>query len=255
MPEEYLWGAIARGKVHFQLEVWQASTSDEFHEMLANNHLTDLGTYSAKSREEWWYPNHVEKLCPGLPDWKALNRCAALFAKDGSKKGEYITGPWPYRDPNLIRGLKLDFIITRYKNYDKIWKKLAAAQQQNQAIVLLNWTPNWTDQRVGGKFVEFPAFAPECETDPQWGVNKKLTFDCGNVQNGWIKKAGWPQLESRFPCVHQLLSQLDLDNQMIAEASAIVDYDKFSEDQAANIWLNKYKSNVDTWVSNSCMSS
>ena len=29
------------------------------------------------AKEEWWYPIYMKEQCPGLPDWQALNACAA----------------------------------------------------------------------------------------------------------------------------------------------------------------------------------
>ncbi len=253
MSEEIVWGALARGKVHFQIEIWQASANNEFQDMISKKRIQDIGLHSAVTIEDWWYPDYVEELCPGLPDWRALNKCAALFSDDQSAKGNYLTGPWPYRDGDLIRSLSLNFKIKRYQDMEQIWQVLAQAKAKKLPIVLLNWTPNWTDDRLSGKFVKFPAYAPECETDPSWGVNPNLAFDCANVPNGWIKKAAWVGLKNKFPCVYQFISNVDLNNEMIAEAAALVDYDKYSEQEAVGLWRKKYQQNIQFWAENSCI--
>ncbi|MEH6444375.1 MAG: ABC transporter substrate-binding protein [Oceanospirillaceae bacterium] len=253
MSEDLVWGALARGRVHFQLEIWQASASNEFTDMLHKKRITDLGLHSALTIEDWWYPQYVEEQCPGLPDWKALRGCAELFSEDGKSEGIYFTGPWPYRDADLIRALKLNFRIQRHADNNDIWIKLEKAQAANKPIILLNWAPNWTDQRVKGKFVEFPKYTPECETDPSWGVSPNIAFDCGNVRNGWIKKAAWSKFEESFPCAYQFIRNIDLNNQMIAEAAALVDYDGYAEEEAALLWLQKYQQVVLSWVKNSCL--
>ncbi len=253
MSEEYLWGSLARGKVHFQIEIWQASANNEFQDMVNKKRIQDVGLHSAVTIEDWWYSDYVEALCPGLPDWRALNKCAPLFSDNQSTKGNYLTGPWPYRDGDLIRSLSLDFKIKRHPNMEMIWKELAQAKADNKPIVLLNWTPNWTDGRLSGKFVKFPAYAPECETDPSWGTNPDLAFDCANVPNGWIKKAAWAGLKAKFPCVYQYILNIDLSNEMIAEASALVDYDQYSEQIAAIKWQKKYQQKIKLWADDSCI--
>ncbi|MGB1239143.1 MAG: ABC transporter substrate-binding protein [Pseudomonadales bacterium] len=253
MSEEKLWGAMARDRVDFQIEIWQASADEDFQVMLDKGRLIDLGTHAAITREDWWYPEHVAKLCPGLPDWRALNRCAELFSRDGSGLGAYLTGPWPYRDPDLIRSLQLKFKIVRHSDSDSIWQEMAQAVKDNRAIVLLNWTPNWTDQRFAGQFVEFPEYTPECETDPRWGINKTLAFDCGNVKRGWIKKAGSVNLPKDKPCLYQYLKNVNLSGEMIAYASVLVDYEKLSEEAASKAWLARYRTDVDQWYGASCL--
>lgn len=258
MSEKNLWGALIRGKVHFQTSVWQAASGETFQQMLDNKRIDSLGTHTALSREDWWYPDYVAELCPGLPSWQALNNCANLFsasaqAQEDSHKGIYLTGPWSYRDADLIRSLSLNFVPKRHESMNQVWQALAAARASKQPIVLLNWMPNWTDNRLSGKFVQFPAYTPECETDPSWGLNPQLAFDCGNVPNGWIKKAAWKGLKKQAPCVHQFISNLDFDNSMISEAAALVDYDRHSEPKAAQLWQQKYRHKLLAWSTNSCI--
>lgn len=253
MSEELLWGALARGKVHFQIEIWQASAIHEFQDMVNKKRIQSAGLHSAVTTEDWWYPDYVEELCPGLPDWRALNKCAAMFSQDNSANGDYLTGPWPYRDADLIRSLSLNFKVKRHPNMDHVWQRLTEAKKNKQPILLLNWTPNWTDDRLSGKFVKFPAYTPECETDPSWGLNPNLAYDCANVPNGWIKKAVWTGLKNKFACVYQFISNINLDNDMIAEASALVDYDKHDELEASRLWKIKYRHELDKWIDNSCI--
>jgi len=74
------WGALAHGIDHVQLEVWQGTMEASFSRLAAAGKILDAGNHTATTREDWWYPLYVEKLCPGLPDWRALQRCSAIFA-------------------------------------------------------------------------------------------------------------------------------------------------------------------------------
>ncbi len=244
------WGALRIGIIHLQIEVWGYSMRQRFDSMVEKKHIDDMGNHKAIVREEWWYPEYVEALCPGLPDWQALNRCAALFADKNKKttKGVYYSGPWNYNDADLIRALKLDFIIERFNNSEALWQKLKQAVEQRQPIVLLNWTPNWVDARMKGKFVEFPRYSPQCESNPQWGPNPHLPMDCGNPISGWLRKAAWPGLKKRWPCVHQLMQKISLTNEMISEASALVVNDGYSEEKAAKLWQLKYQHAIVDWL-------
>lgn len=252
MTSNRLWGSLARGNVYFHTNVWQASGGKKLQSMLEKKRIIDMGNHSAQTMEEWWYPLYVEKHCPGLPDWGALLQCSHIFAPSDDTKGVYNVGPWQYNDADLIRSLGLNFHIKEYQNYNQIWKKLERAIARQQPILLLNWTPNWTDQRIPGRFIEFPLFHPKCETQASWGINPELKYDCGNIRNGWIKKVAWNGLEQTAPCIFKFIGNMDLTNPMIAEASALVDYDKKSEDLAAILWLEKYRSKFRTWTAKGC---
>ncbi|MGK2231117.1 ABC transporter substrate-binding protein [Pseudoalteromonas sp. MMG005] len=247
------WGALRKGIVHLQIEVWQQSMSKEFNDMINNNYIIDLGTHSAVAREEWWYPEYVEKDCPELPQWTGLKKCALLFSsRTMMNKGVFYTGPWDYNDADLIRALNLNFSIKRLSSAKALWQKLRSAIADQRPIMILNWTPNWTSVRIKGQFVEFPQYTPECESVPSWGINKNIAKDCGNIKEGWLKKAAWTGLKETWPCVYSLMENIDLNNAMISDASALVVIDGYSEEEAANIWIDKYSQTIIPWLDIQC---
>ena len=247
------WGALGRGVVHFQIEVWQPSLAQPYEQMVKTGHIVELGNHLAKGKEEWWYPKYVEKECPELPDWRALNKCWRLFAKQsGSKKGTYLGGPWDYSDGDIIRALNLNYTIERLPDSTAIWKELARASKNETPILLLNWSPNWTDRHIEGSFIEFPAYTEECEQDPSWGINKLLANDCGNPSQSWLKKAAWSGLERHAPCVFQMIKNIELTHDMIVEAASLLVFHKLSEDGAARKWREIYADKIKAWLPKHC---
>jgi len=247
------WGALKRGLVHIQIEVWEPSMGEAFNEYVAKQHILDMGSHDATVREEWWYPLYVENHCPGLPHWQALNQCAHIFKQsDTQTHGVYYSGPWFYNDADIIRALDLDFTIKELQDDKALITKLRNAVKHKSPIVLLNWSPNWTDTRLKGRFIEFPEFSPECETVPEWGLNQKRIKDCGNKQNAWLKKAAWPGLKKYNQCAFNLLKNINLKSDMISEASALVIADELSEEQAVDAWLDLFEQDVKDWMKGVC---
>lgn len=259
-PVEYLhfdinqqWGALSRNRVHIQVEVWQGTMDVKFRRLVKQGRVIDAGSYDAITREDWWYPLYVEQLCPGLPDWKALRQCAHLFRHDGSGKlGRYIAGPWDKPDGSRIRALDLAFLPDRVGHGDDLWLELKTAQANHQAIVLFNWTPNWIEDVYEGRFVEFPKFHPDCETNPAWGVNTNATHDCGNPAKGWLKKAVSNSLASDNPCAYQLIKNMNLANKDFSHMAALVDYHKMQPQDAAKQWLNRNVNLWQDWLGQGC---
>jgi glycine betaine/proline transport system substrate-binding protein len=260
IPVEYVeistddqWGALQRGIIHFQIEVWQPSMANQFEPLVLANAINDLGTHDALVVEDWWYPKYAEETCLELPNWQAINKCKFTFADESSPdKNTFYAGPWDYGDADLIRALKLNVTLQRLENETALVKKLKHSLINMRPILIFNWSPNWTDNYVEGNFIAFPSYQKACETTPDWGINKKLVKDCGNPTNGWLKKAAWPGLKEKSPCVYQLIKNINLSNQMIADASAMVVVDNLSEQESALKWLTKYQTAVKTWSSDVC---
>jgi glycine betaine/proline transport system substrate-binding protein len=243
------WGALARGLVHVQVEVWEGTMARMFFRMIQEGSIVDAGSYPVNTREEWWYPAYVESLCPGLPHWEALKRCASLFAVPETwPKGRYLAGPWEKPDEARIRSLGLNFQAVQVRESSELWVELDKAVQNQTPIVLFNWTPNGVDAVYEGKFVEFPDYEPECETDAAWGVNPNHVNDCGNPKNGWLKKAAWSGMASKWPGSLHVLENLSLDNTMFSHLTAMVVVDKMSYEEAALKWILENRELWESWI-------
>lgn len=260
IPVEYVnisadrqWGALKRGVIHFQIEVWEPSMGQEFNKLVANGDILDLGTHEATVIEDWWYPKYVEDLCPELPQWQALNQCRALFkGLKTTDKGIYFGGPWNYGDADIIRALGLKFAIERLPGESALWEELTDAKEKKRPILLLNWSPNWTDNYIEGEFVNFPLYTEQCEKIPEWGLNKNLVKDCGNRRGGWLKKAASINLKQKFPCVSHLIQNISFTNRMITDASSLAVIEKLSDEAAAIEWSKIYAKEFKQWSSLEC---
>ncbi|WP_249363320.1 ABC transporter substrate-binding protein [Pseudoalteromonas spongiae] len=260
-PVEYVeinvedqWGALRRGAIHFQLEVWEPSMKKAFNHLVAQNEIIDLGTHKATVIEDWWYPEYVEKYCPSLPVWTSLNECIDLFKeKPSDNKGVYHGGPWNYGDADIIRALNINFEINRLQTGLELWHELAKAIHKEKPIVLLNWSPNWTDKYSHGKFIQFPEYEEECEINPEWGLNKKYVKDCANRKNGWLKKAASKSLKENYHCIFQFIKQVNFSKEMIIEASSLVVINKLNLEEAAERWIASNSSAIEAWRLNTCM--
>ncbi|MBU2970973.1 ABC transporter substrate-binding protein [Pseudoalteromonas sp. C2R02] len=251
-PINEQWGSLSQGIDHVQIEVWEGTMATMFERVIKSGNVLDAGSHKATTREEWWYPSYVELLCPGLPDWRALKKCSALFSNDGSNTGRYIAGPWEKPEAARIRALGLNFKIDTVKKTDDLWSELKDAVKHNKAIVLFNWSPNWVEAVYEGKFVEFPEYQKECEIDPKWGINPEFHYDCGNPKNGYLKKAVWKGLKKKWPCAFKIIKNISFDNQSISALAATVDFKKLSYKEAAKQWTDENKHIWHQWIPNTC---
>jgi glycine betaine/proline transport system substrate-binding protein len=164
----------------------------------------------------------------------------------------YFAGPWEYGDADIIRALGLKYTIERLPDEFALWETLVKSVKKKRPILLLNWSPNWTDNHIAGNFVDFPLYTEECETVPEWGLNKKLVKDCGNQRGGWLKKAASPDFNEKFPCAFKLIKNISFSHQMIVDASSLVVIGKLSDQAAAIEWSKNYAKDIKKWLALGC---
>ncbi len=243
--------AIAEGKAHFQVEAWEGSMKQAFEKARDEHGMIDAGTHNAVTREEWWVPLYVLDKCPELPDWKALDKCATMFAtKKTAPKGRFVGPPadWGKHYTERVNALKMNFVAINVDTAEALWAELDAAAANKEPIVLFNWTPNYIEAKYDGLFIEFPE--PEgdaCMTDASWGPNPDATGDCGAPRSGWLKKAAWKGLAKKWPEAWKVLQNVNFNNQQIASASLLVDVEGMSIEAAAAKWIAENQDFVDSW--------
>lgn len=261
IPVEYVkvkvdnqWVAFSKGLIDVQIEIWEGTMKESFDNAIIKGYLVDAGSHDAISREDWWYPNYVQADCPNLPNWQTLNDCKAIFSEtNNSQKGTYYTGPWEHHEGAKIRALNLEFKIKHLKDSNELWEQIIKAANNKQPILIFNWTPNWTDVRMPGNFIEFPEYTEDCEITPSRGINKYLTYDCGNPRNGWIKKGISYQLINSQPCAAKIIKRINFSSEMIGEASALIIVDKLSIADAVNQWILKFNKSWTSWHIQYCI--
>jgi len=246
-----VYEAVRLGDVTLELEVWEGAFGVAFNEALSKGGIVDAGDHDAVTREDWWYPAYVEEVCPGLPDWEALNACAELFAApETAPNGRFLGGPvdWLKHDAERVEALGMDFTVVNAGSASALWAELAAAEKRKQPIVLFNWTPNFIEALYEGKFVEFPEHMDGCKDDPAVGPNPEMTYDCGNPADGYLKKAAWDGMEAKWPKAYATLEKISFTNAQIAEMAKLVDIDELEPEEAAEVWLEENEAVWKPWT-------
>ncbi len=246
-----VYESVRLGDVTLELEVWEGAFGASYRAALEKGGIVDVGDHDAVTREDWWYPMWTKDACPGLPDWEALNDCAALFTTaETGEKGRYLDGPvdWLKHGQERVAALDMDFVVVNAGSAAALWAEIGAAEADKRPIVVFNWTPNFAEAVWPGEFVEFPAWEAGCDTDPAVGPNPDALFDCGNPANGYLKKAAWEGMEEKWPSAYAVLEQVSFTNPQIAEMARLVDVDDLEPDEAAEVWLEANKDVWESWV-------
>ncbi len=247
-----VYESMRRGDVTLEMEVWEGAFGKSFDAAVEKGGIHAAGQHDAVTREDWWYPMWTKEACPGLPDWKALNACAAMFATpETGDKGRFLGGPvdWLKHDQERVDALGMNFVVVNAGSAAALWAEIGAAEKNRKPIVLFNWTPNFAEAVWPGEFVEFPQWVEGCDTDPSVGPNPNATFDCGNPANGYLKIAAWDGMKDKWPHAYEILTRISFTNPQIAQMAKFVDIDEMEPEEAAAVWLEQNKPVWIGWTS------
>jgi glycine betaine/proline transport system substrate-binding protein len=244
------FAGLETGDLHVAMEMWETTGRDAMDAAIATGKVVNMGETGMKAIEEWWYPLYMKELCPGLPDWQALNACAEAFATpETAPKGRYLGGPvtWGGFDEERIAGLGLNFEVIHAGTDAAMFAELESAYQRKDPILLWIYAPHWSSTKYEGEWVQFPAYEAACYTDPAWGSNPDATHDCGKP-TGPIWKVGWAGLADKWPGADKAIRAFTIDNAAMAGMIAKVDLDGEPIEDVVNEWMDANETAWSAWI-------
>lgn len=252
VPADYLaqYGGIGTGDLTVAPESWATTSQEALNAAVKTGGVENLGPSGMEAREDWWFPEYMKEKCPGLPDWKALKKCAEVFSTpDTAPKGRYLGGPstWGGFDEERVEALGLPFEVVHAGTDAAMFAELKSAYERKAPIILWIYVPHWAPIKYKGEFVEFPLHEPECYTDPAWGTNKDAKYDCAKPR-GPIYKAVWSGMKKKWPGAYEIIKAYTFDNKTMGELAARVDIDGQKVEDVAADWVNKNEAVWKPWV-------
>ena len=244
------FAGIETGDLTVAMELWDTTAAEALAASIATGNTIDLGETGMEAKEEWWYPIYMKELCPGLPDWQALNACAELFATpETGSKGRYLGGPvtWGGWDDERVEALDMDFEVIHAGTDAALFAELESAYQRKAPFLGWVYAPHWAPAKYEGEWVEFPPYSAECYNDPSVGLNPDMAYDCGKP-SGLVRKAGWAGGEAIWPCAYQAIRAFRMDNATMGELVAEVDLEGVSVDEAVNAWMDANEATWQSWT-------
>ena len=242
------FAGLKTGDLHVAMEIWETTGREAMDEAIGTGNVVNLGETGMVAIEEWWYPAYMEERCPGLPNWEALQDCAKVFSTpETAPFGRYLGGPvtWGGFDDERVEALGLDFEVIHAGTDAALFAELEAAYQRQDPILLWIYSPHWAPAKYKGSFVEFPAYSPECYSDPSVGLNPDAAYDCGKP-TGPIWSVAWSGLEGKWPGAAAAIKNFKISNDDMGAMVADVDLNGRTVDDTVAAWM---ADNTDKWTS------
>jgi glycine betaine/proline transport system substrate-binding protein len=244
------FAGLKTGDLHVAMEMWETTGRDAMDEATATGKVENFGETGMQAIEEWWYPLYMKEKCPGLPDWKALAKCAEAFSTpETAPKGRYLGGPvtWGGYDDERAEALGLDFEVVHAGTDAALFAELESAYQRKAPVLLWVYAPHWAPVKYEGEWVEFPKYEAACYSDPAWGSNKSAAYDCGKPR-GPIWKVGWAGVKDKWGGANNAIKKFTLSNDEMGAMITAVDLDGKEVDAVVADWVAKNEARWQDWI-------
>lgn len=243
---------LTNGDITVALEYWDTTAGEAMAASDATGQTERLGPLGPKAKEEWWYPIYMKEKCPGLPNWEALKdpACAEAFSTpETAPKGRYLGGPvtWEGFDDERVQALGLPFEVVHAGTDAAMFAELDSAIQRQAPIMMWIYSPHWAPAKYEGEWIEFPDHTAECYTDPAWGINKDMAYDCGKP-HGEIWKYSWGEMKSKWPVAYNVAKNMSLDAKELGGLGGQVDLEGKSIEEVAEAWVSANEAKWRAWA-------
>ena len=246
------FAGLETGDLHVAMEMWETTGREAMDAATATGKVVNLGPTGMQAKEEWWYPAYMAERCPGLPNWEALKEpaCAEAFSTpETAPKGRYLGGPvtWGGFDEERVEARDLPFEVIHAGTDAALFAELESAIQREAPILLWVYAPHWAPAKYEGDWVEFPEYTAECYSDPAWGINPDMAYDCGKPF-GEIWKVAWAGLADKWPGAAKAVEAFTIGNDDMGAMITKVDLEGGTVSAVVAEWMAANEATWKGWI-------
>ncbi len=233
------FSGLADGTLSASVEIWLNNVGDIYPTVKAAGQIEDLGPLGLQTREGWIYPKFMETVCPGLPDWTALQtpECiAALGTADTLPNGRFLDYPsdWGSRAATIIADNELALTAVPSGSEGAMVAELRASEAAKTPLMMMFWAPHFVlaESEVG--WVTMPPCKDQsnehCITPPD------------------VTKIVWSGFGEKWPVAHEILKAFQVTAEDQQQMMLRVDQNGEAIDVVATDWITSNEGVWKPWV-------
>ncbi len=190
------FSGLADGTLSASVEVWMNNVGEIFPKTMEAGTIEDIGSLGLETREGWLFPKFVEEVCPGLPDWTALEKpecVAALATPDTLPNGRFLDYPsdWGSRAATIIADNNLPYVAIPAGSEGAMVAELRSAVATRTPLLMMFWAPHFILADVDAGWVTMPPCKDQtnehCITPPD------------------VEKIVWSGFKDKWPAAYEVL--------------------------------------------------
>jgi len=233
------FSGLADGSLSASVEVWMNNVGDIYPKTLAAKQIEDIGKLDLKTREGWIYPKFMEKVCPGLPDWSALNKpecIQALSTPETAPNARFLDYPadWGSRAATILADNSMQYTAVPAGSEGALVAELEAAEAAKTPLVMMFWGPHYALAENDVGWVAMPPCKEQtnehCITPPD------------------VDKIVWSGFGAKWPAAYAFLKAFKMDASEQEKMMLAVDKKGEDLDAVVKAWIDKNEAVWKPWV-------
>ena len=242
--------AISDGEIHASMELWNQANKPLYDKAVEEKRIDPLGPTGLIGSEGWYYPSYVAEKCPGLPDWRALEKCAEIFATpETAPKGRVLDYPAEWNPDAQVwidaLGLKLVAVASGGEGATAAEVKSAVARQE--PILLQWWEPTWLVTEYKLNIVKLDSDGVACAKAQGAKIPTTKMFDCAGKPIGIVKFV-WPGMKDKWPAAYKFLKAFQMTNEWQGPMAKQVEIEGQKLEDVAKKWVDANEAAWKPWV-------
>jgi len=243
--------AVETSDVDVATSIWDTTSWPAVSSAVNGGTAVNYGSTGVSVKEGWWYPKYMEEICPGLPDYKALNSeacVAALATAETSPKGRYVDAPadWETDAVKRIKGLELNYESINSGSIVAMIATVRSAVKRKEPVLSWGYVPHWFFDETPGGFVTLPPVSDGCLEDPSVGPNPNETYDCG-FSVGFVWKVASKGFSKKSPEAARILHLLQMTRSDVAAATGKIENGGIDAAVVAGEWIAAHEAVWRSW--------
>jgi glycine betaine/proline transport system substrate-binding protein len=233
------FSGLADGSLSASVEIWLNNVGDIYPKVLAEKKIEDIGKLDLQTREGWIYPKFMEQVCPGLPDWTALNKPAcvqALSTPETAPNARFLDYPadWGSRAATILADNNMPYTAVPAGSEGALVAELQAAAAAKTPLVMMFWGPHYALAETEVGWIKMPPCKEQtnehCITPPD------------------VDKIVWSGFGEKWPAALAFLKAFKVDAS--EQEKMMLRIDKKGEDIDAVVkeWVDKNEAVWKPWI-------
>lgn len=233
------FSGLADGSLSASVEVWMNNVGDIYPKTLAAKQIEDIGKLDLKTREGWIYPKYMETVCPGLPDWTALNKpdcIKALSTPETAPNARFLDYPadWGSRAATILADNNMQYTAVPSGSEGALVAELEAAEAAKTPLIMMFWGPHYALAENDVGWVTMPPCKEQsnehCITPPD------------------VDKIVWSGFGAKWPAAYAFLKAFKMDAGEQEKIMLAVDKKGEDLDAVVKAWIDKNEAVWKLWV-------
>ena len=233
------FSGLSDGSLSASVEVWLNNVGDIFPKALEEKKIENIGSLKLETKEGWIYPKYMEQICPGLPDWNALQKpdcLQALATPETAPNGRFLDYPsdWGSRAATIIADNNLQLTAVPSGSEGALVAELASAAAAKKPLIMMFWGPHYALAGTEVGWVKMPPCKDNtnehCITPPD------------------VAKITWSGFGQKWPAAYTFLKALEVN--AIDQQKMMLRVDKNGEDldKVVTEWIDQNETVWKPWI-------